>query len=166
MKSSKAGYFIGVILGVFLMSIPALLLQDKYDFMKHSIDIKSLDFSDVIFSVFAFCIGFILTFRSAYVECKNDHILILRLGKFTKIDWKNIIKATKIPFCSPPLYRLSFNNGVKPVYFNISSSNAYIHTPWFSWGWDSSGFLEFARSRIKHKPKVEKGKEIVRSKFN
>lgn len=83
--------------------------------------------------------------RFGVVDLDNHGIVLERKSDKREKEWKDVLSVFKLPFCSPPIYRMSFKDGEKPIYF-IFGSFFILTTPIYSY--DFTGFLKFAEKRL------------------
>ncbi|MCH6259352.1 hypothetical protein MLD52_22550 [Puniceicoccaceae bacterium K14] len=79
-------------------------------------------------------------------------IIAYRNGKKKEYKWSEASRVVKIPGWTPPMYRMSFRNGDKPIYFAMSWWNVSIGV----WAWDFTGFYDFAKNMIEAENKKRK----------
>ena len=113
---------------------------------------ENLSIANLFFHlIFPVVVSYVLIFRTAYIECEKEHIRYRRFNKWIEVSWKDVKSVNKIPFFSSPVYRLAFKNKIKPIYFQMSGP-VYFEFSLTSWSGDSSGFLDYARSKISPPP--------------
>lgn len=149
MKSSKVSYYFSLLMGVALIAGGLGMIHGFY-FPEQSMISGDLTGFMETFMPAAMCFGFgiFLLLRFGVVEFGEKFIFLNRYRKTIEVSWSDVDKIKVVPFCSPPVYRLSFRNDIKPVYFTMKESYAQVDLFFWSWSWGSSKVVEYVNSRI------------------
>ncbi len=149
MKSSRLSHYFLLLLALVLVIVSFSLINDLYFTQGRVESSSSMSLLEIsyIFSVCMF-LGIFLLLRLGVVEFGGESIIVKRHQKTITLSWSDAKKITKIPFCSPPIYRLSFHSKVKPVYFSMQEAYVFIDTPIGSSSWGSSKVVRYVSSRI------------------
>ncbi len=132
--------------GILLGSIPLLAVELTYketgepSNADQLLGISHFMLISVICALFAY-----IAYRFSVVKVRNDGLEVYRNGRSKIKDWRNVKKITQIPFCTPPIYRLSFNNSEPPVYVCVFS---WITISVGFWSWDLTDFRDNVEFRI------------------
>ena len=94
----------------------------------------------------------VICIRLARIEYSWSGLTAFRNGKKTDYRWSEVSRVLKVPFWTPPIYRVSFTNGDPPIYFGMSWWTISIGF----WSWDFSGFQNFANTMIEAEKKKQK----------
>ncbi len=62
----------------------------------------------------------VICIRLARIEYSWSGLTAFRNGKKTHYRWSEVSRVLKVPFWTPPIYRVSFTNGDPPIYFGMS----------------------------------------------
>jgi hypothetical protein len=84
-------------------------------------------------------------FYFAVVEARDEGLDLRRNGKTKLKEWKNVKAIRQISFCTPPVYRISFNDGESPAFVSVYS---FFTLSVGVWSWDFTDFKQQIQSRI------------------
>lgn len=156
MESSSFGYRLIQLVGLLFCILPLLLVQAYFwpESTSATLDLGEGTFQDhLVFWCFCICIvalGANVFRKASFAKLSDDAVQIKGFKRDFSINWSQVKSVRKIPFVSPPMYRISFlNNQAKPAYFSMSTTSFWeINTPWALFSGDASGVLKYARQRI------------------
>lgn len=149
-RSSFVGFWFFKLIGV-LFSVLGFMLLHGLIFPEQSFingldrtmrDNEWLSLSTMLlFTVF---IAYYTLFRLAEIEYNENGIKELKSNESS--DWGQIKSVIKIPFCTPPIYRISFAKDGRSI-FAIMSISKIISVGFYSW--DLTGFYGLAKNKTK-----------------
>jgi hypothetical protein len=90
--------------------------------------------------------------KPAIIEINDKNIYVKRGKEEFNEEWQNVNEVFKIPFTSPPIYRMSFTNNRNPVYFAFRT---WFYATIVFWSWDFTGFLEYANEKIGNRKAID-----------
>ena len=102
-------------------------------------------FENAGMSIFLFIIYIIWKDKPAKVDMNDNFIVVKRAKENISVKWEEVDSIIQIPFCTPPLYRMSFKHTHKPVYFAFRSF--FVLSIGF-WSFDFTGFLKDAKLKL------------------
>lgn len=100
----------------------------------------------IIIIIACFLIGYFGLFRFVIIICDDDGITITKNLKVEWVEWSDVSSIWKIPCTAPPVYRCSFNNDMKPIYFHMTMT---FFVTVGVWSWDFTGFISYAKEQMK-----------------
>ncbi|MGL6260293.1 hypothetical protein [Vibrio sp. WXL210] len=156
MKSSLFGYRLIQLFGFFLCFMPFMFVQAYFwpESTSATVDLGEGNFTEhLMFWLSCVCIlaiGFNIFHKASLVNFSDDSVSIRGFNRDLAINWSQVKGVRKIPFVSPPMYRISFlNNQAKPAYFSMSTTSSWeISTPWALFSGDKSGVLKYVRQKV------------------
>ena len=155
MESSSIGYRMIQVFGLLFGAMPLMFIQSYFwtEAAIAEVDLGKETFLEIgIF--FIFCTGMAFFSYSAFTKAvfirfSDENIRIKGFRRNETIQWNDVKRVFKVPFASPPIYRISFNETHKTGYFIMSLFNSWtIETPWSLFSGDSSGVVKYARDKI------------------
>ncbi len=140
MTSSEPYYWFAKVMPYLFAILPVALLADPP---------AELELSGPLLAVCVeiaagFGIVVLVSVRFGVVDCDDDGVGFYRNGNNEFVTWDRVEGLMKIPCCTPPLYRLSFNGGIAPLYFVMPGAYATVGF----WSWDFSGIQKYGQARI------------------
>ena len=135
-RSSKIAYCFFKIAGVLMAFFGTTLLYELI-FLSPSNDRLAIS---LIILLLLFCFYFLI-YRLTEIEYDEEKIKILNTEK--TYHWDEVKQVIKIPFCTPPLYRISFKNNEQPILLVMSMNNISIGI----YSWDFTGFYQLANDK-------------------
>ncbi len=113
--------------------------------LNHSV-IEESKLEIIILILVCFFIGYFGLLRFVIISCDDDGITITKNLKVERVKWSEVSSIWKVPCIAPPVYRCSFNNDIKPIYFNMTM---ILFVTVGVWSWDFTGFTSYARGQLK-----------------
>lgn len=147
-RSSALGYWFLKLVGAMafiggLVFLHGVILPDHTVVEGLDRETRDRDWPSLITMVgMMFFIAYYSNFRFSEIEYGDKKICIL--GSNEEYEWNEIKRVIKIPFCTPPIYRMSFKKSRKPIYLIMSMSNISIGF----YSWDFTGFYKLAKDKI------------------
>ncbi len=113
--------------------------------LNHSL-IEEAKLEIIIVIILCFFTSYFTLLRFVIISCDDNGITITKNLKVERVEWSDVSSIWKMPCITPPVYRCSFNNDMKPIYFNMTM--IFFITVGV-WSWDFTGFTSYAREQIK-----------------
>ncbi len=145
------------VLRVFFFSLLLLLVYEVYQTLASLFQSDDLDqlsnienlWDNGFFLILLIALLIRLNLRLARIQYGWGGLVALRNGKKKRYKWHEVKSVFKLPFMTPPLYRIAFRDGDPPIYFSMSWWAGSIGI----WSWDFTGFYHFAKAWIKSERK-------------
>jgi hypothetical protein len=148
---SYTAYYFCKLAGLCLATLAVLLLHGIL-FPQHTLvaGVETIASASDIVSLLAVSglalgLSYFTLFRFCVVEYDNKNVRIVHGSKRQTTTWSNVRNVTKVIGCTPPVYRMTFKDDRKPIYF-IMSMMAFVSIG--VWSWDFTGFYQYAKDKI------------------
>jgi hypothetical protein len=149
MKSSTLYYYFLKLVALMLFAFPLVLAwaatSGKLDDGSGAPPPPSLLAQAVAASLLALGLGWVIWRQFAIIECSGTGLKLRRNGRTTAHTWGQVASVSQVPFCTPPVYRITFSNGELPAYCIFFS---FVVATVGIWSWDFRGFVKYAQSHI------------------